>query len=214
MPSTTVEDDVVVSLDYTLRLDDGQVVDTSDDAEPLEFLQGRGQIIPGLEKNLYGMHVGEQKEVVVPPDDGYGEFDPEAFQQIPMDAFPADIELEPGMGMELMSETGEPFSPSCPKSGKTAWCSTLTIRWLARRCTLRSRSPVYGWRRRKSWPTATSTGAMPTTDNRRVKAAITTKTSSRRNGEEHPLVLCGGPVGTNPGLNGPGYAHSLHGAGS
>lgn len=109
MPNMTVEDDMVVSLDYTLRLDDGQVVDTSDDAEPLEFLQGRGQIIPGLERRLYGMQIGEEKEVVVPPDDGYGEFDPEAFQQVPMDAFPADMELEAGMGMELMSESGEPF---------------------------------------------------------------------------------------------------------
>jgi FKBP-type peptidyl-prolyl cis-trans isomerase SlyD len=105
----TVENDLVVSLEYTLRLDDGEVVDTSDQAEPLEFMQGRGQIIRGLEQELYGMSVGEEKEVVVPPDDGYGEFDPEAFQQIPLDAFPPNVELEPGMGLELMSESGEPF---------------------------------------------------------------------------------------------------------
>jgi FKBP-type peptidyl-prolyl cis-trans isomerase SlyD len=115
--SMTVADDIVVSLDYTLRLDDGQVVDTSTRAEPLEFLQGRGQIIHGLEQELYGMHVGEEKEVVVDPAEGYGDFDPNAFQLIPLDAFPPDVELEPGMGIELMSESGEPFVALVSKIG-------------------------------------------------------------------------------------------------
>jgi FKBP-type peptidyl-prolyl cis-trans isomerase SlyD len=104
-----VSDDMVVSLDYTLRLDDGEVIDTSGDGEPLEFLQGHGQIIRGLEQELYGMAVGEEKDVVVEPGDGYGDFDPEAFQQVPLNAFPPNVELEPGMGLELTSESGEPL---------------------------------------------------------------------------------------------------------
>ena len=61
----TVEDDLVVSLDYTLRLDGGQVVDSSSGKEPLEFLHGRGSIVPGLEQALYGMADGEEKDVLL-----------------------------------------------------------------------------------------------------------------------------------------------------
>ncbi len=58
----TVADDLVVSLDYTLRLEgDPEVFDTSEGQEPLEFIQGRGHIIPGLERALYGMAVGQKK---------------------------------------------------------------------------------------------------------------------------------------------------------
>jgi FKBP-type peptidyl-prolyl cis-trans isomerase SlyD len=104
-----VVDDLVVSLDYTLRLDDGEVIDTSANGEPLEFLQGHDQIIPGLQQALYGMIIGEEKDVVVPPAQGYGEVDPNAFQMMPLDAFPPDISLEPGMALELLTESGEPL---------------------------------------------------------------------------------------------------------
>ena len=104
-----VVDDLVVSLDYTLRLDDGEVIDTSANGEPLEFLQGHDQIIPGLQQALYGMIIGEEKDVVVPPAQGYGEVDPNALQIMPLDAFPPDIRLEPGMALELLTESGEPL---------------------------------------------------------------------------------------------------------
>jgi FKBP-type peptidyl-prolyl cis-trans isomerase SlyD len=91
-----VDDDLVVTLEYVLRLDDGQEVDRSDDGEPLQFLQGRGQILPGLEVALYGMAVGEEKEVVVEPEDGYGEYDPDGLVTMPRDAFPADVALAEG----------------------------------------------------------------------------------------------------------------------
>ncbi len=103
----SVSDGLVVSLDYTLRLADGQVVDTSTGREPLEFLQGRSQIVAGLEQALYGMHVGDEKDVVVQPEDGYGVSDPDAIQEIPLNLFPSDITLEPGMGLELMDSAGE-----------------------------------------------------------------------------------------------------------
>jgi len=105
----TVADDLVVSLDYTLRLDDGEVIDTSttDDGEPLEFLHGRGQIIPGLEQSLVGMAIGDEKDVVVTPADGYGEEDPEAFQEVPLDVFPPDMTLEPGMGLGMRDSSGQ-----------------------------------------------------------------------------------------------------------
>jgi len=106
---TLVADDVVVRIDYTLTLSDGEIVDSSADEGPLEFLQGHGQIIPGLEEGLAGMAVGEEKEIVVTPDFAYGEYDPDAFDLIPLEEFPDDFELEPGMALELFDEdTGEP----------------------------------------------------------------------------------------------------------
>jgi FKBP-type peptidyl-prolyl cis-trans isomerase SlyD len=100
---------MVVSIDYTLRLDDGEIVDTSEGGEPLTFLQGRGTIIQGLEKELYGMTVGDEKKVVVPAAQGYGESNPDDFQRFPRDMFPGDLELEEGMGLRLVeSDTGRP----------------------------------------------------------------------------------------------------------
>lgn len=108
-PKLVVADDVVVRLDYTLTLDDGEIVDSSAEDGPLEFLQGHGQIIPGLEEGLVGMTVGDEKEIVVTPDYAYGEYDPDAYELIPHDEFPGDFELEPGMALELYDEeTGEP----------------------------------------------------------------------------------------------------------
>ena len=102
----TVADDFVVSLDYALHLGEGKIIDTSAGHEPLEFLQGHQQIIPGLEQALYGMAVGEEKSVVVQPQDGYGFREPDAAQRFPRDSFPPDAELEPGMPMELVDADG------------------------------------------------------------------------------------------------------------
>lgn len=101
-----VSDGMVINLDYTLRLDDGNVVDTSEGREPLEFVQGQGQIVPGLENALYGMEVGDKKKVVVEPKDGYGERDAEAKQVVPNDAFPEDVDLEEGMGLQVRDGSG------------------------------------------------------------------------------------------------------------
>jgi FKBP-type peptidyl-prolyl cis-trans isomerase SlyD len=104
----TVADDLVVSLDYTLHLEgDPEVFDSSEGQEPLEFIQGRGHIIPGLERAIYGMAVGQKKHLVIRPEDGYGELDSDAFERIPRDAFPATMELEVGMELELEDEGGE-----------------------------------------------------------------------------------------------------------
>ena len=65
----------VVGIDYSLHLGDGEVVDRSEPGDPLMYLQGEGQLVPGLESALEGLGVGDQKQVVVPPADGYGEHD-------------------------------------------------------------------------------------------------------------------------------------------
>jgi FKBP-type peptidyl-prolyl cis-trans isomerase SlyD len=98
---TRVADDMIVSLDYTLRLDDEQVIDSSDGSEPLEFIQGQGHIIPGLERELYGMEVGDQKQVTVAATEGYGERDDDRIQVVARDAFAPGSELETGMGVQM-----------------------------------------------------------------------------------------------------------------
>lgn len=115
-----VKDGVVVTLDYTLRLDDGEVIDSSEDEGPLEYLHGYGQIIPGLEKALAGLGVGDRKTVVVPPNEAYGEVDMDAFEIVPRTMFPDDLELEEGLELSLRDvETDEPFDATIAEIRET-----------------------------------------------------------------------------------------------
>lgn len=102
-----VADGTVVRIEYTLSLADGEIVDSSADDGPLEFLQGAGEIIPGLEAALYGMSTGERKTVVVTPDLAYGEYEPDNYQVVPLDAFEEDVPLEPGMAVEFFDEEND-----------------------------------------------------------------------------------------------------------
>lgn len=105
-----VADEMVVSLDYTLRLDDDQVVDSSQGHEPLEFIQGQGHIIPGLERELYGMEVGERKQVTVSAAEGYGDRDDDRMQVVTREAFGPGAELQTGMGVQMQEpESGQVF---------------------------------------------------------------------------------------------------------
>lgn len=104
---TKVDDGHVVSIHYTLRVD-GEVVDSSQDSEPLMFIQGMGHIIPGLEHELYDMQIGESRQVSVAPKDGYGDVDAEAFMDVPRDSFPAEIPMEVGTQLELKDKSGQP----------------------------------------------------------------------------------------------------------
>ena len=101
-----VADDVVVSLDYTLTVD-AEVVDSSEGSDPIEFLQGHGQMITGLEQALYGMKIGDEKMVVVKPSEGYGEVDEDAFIDVPRSEFPSDIPAQVGVAIQMQDEHGE-----------------------------------------------------------------------------------------------------------
>ena len=103
MAFDTVKDGLVVSMEYKLTAD-GEVLDSSDEAGPLQFLAGYGNIIPGLESEMTGMKIGESKNVTVQPADGYGEFDEEAFTDVPRSEFPADLKLEEGMELHVTDE--------------------------------------------------------------------------------------------------------------
>lgn len=103
-----VGDGMVISLAYTLRLGDGEEIDAAGAGDPLEYLHGAGNIIPGLERELSGMSVGEAKRVKVLAKDAYGEMDPDAYEEVPLDFFPEDLDLEEGMSLSLFDQsTGE-----------------------------------------------------------------------------------------------------------
>lgn len=114
-----VADDVIVSIDYSLSVEN-EVVDSTEGDEPLQFLQGHQNIIPGLEKALAGMKVGEEKQVVVNPEEAYGEIDPENVVEVPRDEFPSEIPLEPGIELEVKNADGEELSATILEVNKTS----------------------------------------------------------------------------------------------
>jgi FKBP-type peptidyl-prolyl cis-trans isomerase SlyD len=103
MSKDTVQDGLVVSMEYTLTVD-REVLDSSKDAGPLQFLAGYENIVPGLEREMAGMKIGESKDVVVAPVDGYGEFDEDAYMEVPRSEFPDDMEIELGTELGVSDE--------------------------------------------------------------------------------------------------------------
>ena len=103
-----VADNLVVSLDYVLTLDNDEVIDQSEDGAPLEYLHGYKNIVPGLENELSGMSIGDEKKVTVPPEHGYGVRDLEGVAEYPRDTFPDNLKLEVGEPIGMRdSESGE-----------------------------------------------------------------------------------------------------------
>lgn len=96
----------VVSIDYTLTDDSGEMLDTSKGAEPLVYMQGIGNLIPGLEKALEGRQSGDQFRVSIPPEEAYGLRDDENMEEVPLDSFQGNEELEVGMQVEVQHEHG------------------------------------------------------------------------------------------------------------
>ncbi len=93
----TVQDNMVVCIHYTLTNDNGDELDTSIGFDPLMYLHGAHQIVPGLENGLLGLAAGDKKQVVVAPADGYGERMNTAPVEIPKSNFPPNIQVQPGM---------------------------------------------------------------------------------------------------------------------
>jgi len=94
--SEIIADNHAVTIEYTLRNTDGEVLDSSDSDEPLTYLHGFANIVPGLEAALTGKAVGDSVQVVIAPADAYGEHDPEGVQIIPRDVFPAEANVTVG----------------------------------------------------------------------------------------------------------------------
>jgi FKBP-type peptidyl-prolyl cis-trans isomerase SlyD len=96
----------VVSIHYELSNDAGEILDASAEGEPLVYLHGAQNIIPGLEKELAGKKVGDALKVKVQPEEGYGIKQPELIQQVPRNAFPDSDKLEVGMRFTAESDNG------------------------------------------------------------------------------------------------------------
>jgi len=100
-----------VKLDYTLTVG-GEVIDTSIGKEPLAYTSGDGTIIPGLDSQMRGLQIGEERTVFVEPKDAYGEVDPKAFRELPKSFFPQGFEPQNGMVLEMKAEDGSVFPAS------------------------------------------------------------------------------------------------------
>ncbi len=101
-----IADRTVASFNYTLTNDAGEVLDSSEGREPLSYLHGKGNIVPGLEKEMSGKKVGDKFNVKVKPEEGYGVHNPALVQVVPRDAFRGIDKLEPGMQFRAESDRG------------------------------------------------------------------------------------------------------------
>ena len=101
-----ITENKVVAIDYRLTDMDGVLIDQSPESDPLYYLHGVGHIIPGLEEELDGKSVGDQFEITVDPESGYGHKDPELVRAIPLEMFEEPEMLEPGLQFDLEDESG------------------------------------------------------------------------------------------------------------
>lgn len=101
-----VAKDAVVTIHYTLKNDAGETLDSSAGGEPLAYLQGNGNLIPGLESALEGKSAGDKVSVKVPPSEGYGEYDQGLVQQVPRRAFKGIANVQVGMQFQVQSNFG------------------------------------------------------------------------------------------------------------
>ncbi|MCK5624056.1 MAG: peptidylprolyl isomerase [Alphaproteobacteria bacterium] len=99
-----------VRIHYTGTLTDGTCFDSSEGRDPLEFTLGGGQVIPGLEREIFGMKVGEKKTVTAVADEAYGQPNPAAMQEVPRATIPPEIELAVGGQLQAMTEDGREVS--------------------------------------------------------------------------------------------------------
>lgn len=99
-----------VRIHYTGTLDDGTQFDSSTDRDPLEFTLGENAVIPGFESGIEGMQVGEQKKIHIPAEEAYGQRNHALIEDVPLQHFPDDLNLEVGMQLQAQSPNGEHFN--------------------------------------------------------------------------------------------------------
>lgn len=102
-----VKEHNTVKVNYTGKLADGQVFDTSEGKEPIEFTLGQGQIIPGFEKGLIDMKVKEKKTITIAKEEAYGDINAALIQEVEKTALPQDMTPEVGMGLVSKSPDGQ-----------------------------------------------------------------------------------------------------------
>lgn len=101
-----ITQDAVVSIHYTLTDDKGETIDSSAGGDPLTYLQGHGNLIPGLENALDGKQAGDKLQVKVAPADGYGEYNKALVQSVPRRSFKGIKDVRVGMQFQVQGEGG------------------------------------------------------------------------------------------------------------
>ena len=96
-----------VHVHYTGRLDDGTVFDSSEDKDPLAFVLGTGHVIPGFEKAVEGLSVGEKVSTTIAPEDAYGPRSEELVLTVPHEKFPGNETPKPGQRFEMSTPDGQ-----------------------------------------------------------------------------------------------------------
>ncbi|MFT5257823.1 MAG: FKBP-type peptidyl-prolyl cis-trans isomerase 2 [Polaribacter sp.] len=102
-----VSENSTVKVNYTGKLADGQVFDSSEGKEPIEFTLGQGQLIPGFEKGLIDMKLNEKKTISMPKEDAYGEINEALIQEVKKSELPQEMEPKVGMGLVSKSPDGQ-----------------------------------------------------------------------------------------------------------
>ena len=105
--SLLIGDNLVVTIHYTLTDNEGTVIDSSQGGEPMTYLHGAGNLIPGLEKELIGKTSGATMQVKVQPEEAYGEIHPQLIEIVPRGAFEGVDQIEPGMAFEAQGSDGQ-----------------------------------------------------------------------------------------------------------
>lgn len=101
--------DTVVGLSYVLTSSTGEQLDKADKNDPFYYLHGANNIVPGLENEIEGLKIGDKKNVVVSPEDGYGEINPNLKIKVGKDAFPENTEISVGMQFAADVGSGQPM---------------------------------------------------------------------------------------------------------
>lgn len=99
----------VVTMNFTLKDDEGNVMDTTSGQEPFSFISGQNQILPKLEEEVGAMLIGSKKDVVLSPEEGYGVYEKEAVRNVKRSEFPQDAELKEGMGFMATGPDGKQY---------------------------------------------------------------------------------------------------------
>ena len=102
-----ISDKHIVSMNHTLKDDQGTVLDTSENRDALQFIVGSGMIIPGLEKELHGKEKGDKVSVTVQPKDAYGEYDATKIVTVSKSQFQEGTEIKAGMQVQAQSQDGQ-----------------------------------------------------------------------------------------------------------
>ncbi len=114
-----VKEGDTVKVHYTGTLKNGEVFDSSKDKEPLEFTLGEGQLIPGFEKAVVGMDVGDSASIDIPSDEAYGEEREDLIINVPKDQLPDDVTPQVGMQLQVNQGNGEPIPVRIKEVGET-----------------------------------------------------------------------------------------------